>query len=86
MFIMLLPMTLPMEIPALLLAAAAIDTAASGALVPMATMVSPMISSEMPNFLAMPEAPSTNRSAPFTNRAKPTIKIASCLIISMFIN
>ena len=43
-FIMLLPTTFPIEIPAFPLSAAVILTAASGALVPIATMVRPTTS------------------------------------------
>ena len=43
-FIMLLPTTFPMVMPAFCFSAAVMLTAASGMLVPMATMVRPMIS------------------------------------------
>ena len=58
-------------------------TAASGALVPMATMVSPIITDGTFSSFATDEAPSTKKSAPLISRTKPTtskmyiIKIAS---------
>ena len=73
MFKILLPTTFPMEIPALCRKAAVILTAASGALVPMATMVSPMTSCGIPSLRANPAAPSTNQSAPFMSRKNPEI-------------
>ena len=57
--------------------------AASGALVPIATIVRPMISSEIPNFLAKPEAPSTKKSAPFIRNINPTISSAVFLASSI---
>jgi len=58
--------------------AAVILTAASGILVPIATIVRPMINWGIPSFLAMLAAPSTNQSAPFTRKIKPTNKIITC--------
>ena len=55
--------------------AAAVLTASSGALVPMATMVSPITSDGTWNRRASPDAPPTNRSAPFTSAAKPATSI-----------
>ena len=75
-----LPTTFPIVIPAFCCIAAVILTAASGILVPIATMVSPIISWGIPNFLAMLADPSTNQSAPFTRKRKPTIKIPACNI------
>ena len=49
-------------------------TAASGALVPIATMVSPIVIDGILNFLAIEAAPSTNKSAPFIRKKKPIIK------------
>ena len=72
-FKMLLPTTLPTEMPALFLRAAVMLTAASGLLVPIATMVSPMMSCGIPNFSAILEAPSTNQSEPFTSIMKPAV-------------
>ena len=50
-------------------------TAASGALVPIATIVNPIIIEGTLNFFAIDEAPSTNTSAPFISNANPIIKI-----------
>ena len=82
-FRILLPRTLPIEISALPEIAPVILTAASGALVPIATIVRPMISSEIPNFLAKPEAPSTKKSAPFIRNINPTISSAVFLASSI---
>ena len=49
-------------------------TAASGALVPIATIVSPITSWGIPSFAATLAAPSTNQSAPFTKSTKPRAK------------
>ena len=70
-FRILLPTTFPMVIPAFLFIAAVILTAASGMLVPIATMVNPMINCGIPSFFAILAAPSTNQSAPFTRNKKP---------------
>ena len=51
--------------------AALILTDASGALVPIATMVSPMITLGTLRILAREELPSTKKSAPFINSTKP---------------
>ena len=75
-FIILLPITFPIEIPLLPATAALRLTAASGALVPIATMVSPITSSGTPNFLATAAAPSTKKSAPFMSIIKPIIILA----------
>ena len=66
-------MTLPMVIPAFPVVAAVILTAASGALVPIATMVRPMTSCGIPNLAAIPAAPSTNQSAPLISMTNPKI-------------
>ena len=47
----------------------------SGADVPMATIVKPMMNSLIPNFLAMPEAPFTIASAPRSMSARPARSI-----------
>ena len=47
------------------------ETAASGALVPIETMVSPMITDGILKILANPELPSTKKSAPLIKRIKP---------------
>ena len=49
-------------------------TAASGAEVPMATIVSPIIIDGTLNFLAIEAVPSTKKSAPFISKIKPIIK------------
>ena len=64
--------------------AAVVLTASSGALVPSATIVRPMISPDTLNFLAREALPSTNRSAPFTRAANPaanTKKFINIIII-----
>ena len=52
--------------------AAVIETKASGRLVPIATIVRPMISWGMPKRDAILLAPSTNQSAPFSSKMKPS--------------
>ena len=73
-FSILLPTILPTAIPALPFIPAVMLTAASGALVPMAATVSPMITDGILSSFATEEAPSTKKSAPFTRSMKPTIK------------
>ena len=46
-------------------------TAASGALVPNATIVSPINNDGILNFLAIDDAPDTNPSAPLINNKNP---------------
>ena len=72
-FRILLPKTLPMVISALPFIAAEILTAASGMLVPIATIVRPITSCGIPNMSAILDALSTNQSAPFISIIKPTI-------------
>ena len=69
---MLLPTTFPTVISTFPFKAAVRLTAASGALVPMATIVRPITSCGIPNLSASPDAPSTKKSAPFTNKINPT--------------
>ena len=78
MFKILLPTTFPTVIPAFCCMAAVTLTAASGILVPMATIVSPITSWGIPSFFAIHAAPSTNQSAPFTRNRKPASKIITC--------
>ena len=78
MFKILLPRMFPMVMPALSFNAAVMLTAASGALVPIATIVSPITSCGIPNLAAIPEAPSTNQSAPFTSIVNPAIIKSDC--------
>ena len=80
----LLPTILPMVISALPLTAAAILTAASGALVPIATIVRPITSCGMPKRMAIPAAPSTNQSAPLPSITKPKANKTNCKAISIF--
>ena len=63
------PTTLPTEIDNLPAKAADIETANSGADVPMATTVRPITNWESPNFFAIREADSTTQTAP-PQRAK----------------
>ena len=56
-------------------------TAASGAEVPMATIVSPITIAGTLNFFAIEAAPSTNKSAPFISKKKPTIKSINDIFI-----
>ena len=68
---MLLPTIFPIVISALPPTDDEILTAASGALVPMATIVSPITICGIPNLVAIPAAPLTNQSAPLISMAKP---------------
>lgn len=58
-------------------------TTSSGAEVPKATMVSPMMISEIQNFFATEEEPSTSISAPLMRKTKPIRKskrVNRCMI------
>lgn len=70
---MLEPTTLLIAMSLLPERAALILTDASGALVPIATMVSPMITLGTLRILAREELPSTKKSAPFINSTKPIV-------------
>jgi hypothetical protein len=61
----LLPTTLPIEISERPFKADVTLTTNSGSEVPIATIVSPIISSEILSFLAILDEPSTRKSAPF---------------------
>jgi len=74
MLAMLLPITLPTAISPLPLREACTLTAVSGALVPKATMVRPMISGGMPKRPASSAAPRTSTSAPATSSTRPPIR------------
>ena len=75
MLIMLLPSTFPTVIPAPAGESAAFMlTAASGALVPMATIVNPTTISGMLHLTAILDAPSTNTSAPFIINTNPSTR------------
>ena len=58
------PTTLPIVISGIPAIAEEIDTAASGAEVPIATIVKPITNCGMRSFVAIPAAPSTNQSEP----------------------
>ena len=79
----LLPTTFPKEIALLPANADVIDTAASGALVPNATMVNPTITVGILKLYATLLAPSTNISAPLIKSTKPIISKIICMISSM---
>ena len=72
---MLLPITLPSSMSVLLVARAEIETANSGAPVPIATMVRPMSCFETLKCEAMDEAPETSQSVPLMRKTKPSIRI-----------
>ena len=73
MLAMLLPTTLPNATSAFPPSAAERLTASSGALVPNATTVSPMITGAMPSLVAIEAAPFTRSSAPPTSPTSPTM-------------
>ena len=75
------PTTFPIAISLLPLIAAERLTASSGALVPNATIVSPITIVGMCIRFAIDEAPSTKKSAPFTSSTNPTIKYKTGMII-----
>ena len=74
MLTILLPTTLPMEMSVACWTADVTETQSSGALVPKATIVRPMMSGETRHLPAIPALPSTNQSAPLTRSTNPTIK------------
>ncbi len=89
-FIILLPSMLPTISFPLPANASITVTASSGAEVPSATTVTPIIKVEILSFFAIPDAPSTKKSAPFTKRTKPksnknTFKTISPAILHLFI-
>ena len=69
----LLPTTLPMTIDEFPEREALIPTASSGALVPKATIVRPMIKGGIPKAAAINELCFTRKLAPITSSAKPVI-------------
>ncbi len=71
---MLLPTTLPSAMSGEPPSAEPTLTAISGALVPKATTVRPMISGGMPAAAARREAPRTSNSAPSTSTTNPPIR------------
>lgn len=82
-FVMLLPTMFPMAMSALPCREEMSDVASSGALVPNDTIVKPIISCGTCNFFAIPAAPSTNQSAPFTKPTKPTKSSTIAIKISI---
>jgi hypothetical protein len=61
------------------------DTNISGIEVPIETIVRPTKISGIPNFLAIPDAPSTKKSAPLIKNKKPIIiKIILFIIFKSF--
>ena len=81
--IILLPMTLPRSISVFPEISADIETASSGAPVPKATMVRPIICFDTLKFEATLEAPDTNQSAPLMRSMNPTMSIMICRNISI---
>ena len=77
------PSTLPIAIPEFPQILARIDTINSGILVPIATIVSPIIASEIQNFLAIDTAPSTSTFHPNVSKINP--RIIDIIEIRMFI-
>lgn len=77
---MLLPITLPKDIALVPANAEVMDTAASGALVPNATMVNPTIMVGIFKLYATLLAPSTNTSAPLIKSTNPMISKITCKI------
>ena len=67
------PSALPTAMPLDASSAALADTNISGAEVPIDTTVRPIMSGERPKYSAIPDAPSTKRSALHTSTAIPTI-------------
>ena len=72
MLAILLPSTLPVAKPELPSALAMTLMMSSGKEVPIETMVSPIIKSEIPRREAMAVAPFTSQSAPLIRRMKPS--------------
>ena len=85
---MLEPTTLPKDIPSKPCNADVTLTASSGRLVPKETIVSPITTEGILNAFAIAELPSTKKSAPFTRKIKPAIKIpiyANNMIIPLYL-
>ena len=79
------PITFPIDMSVWLVAAALTVTANSGADVPKATTVNPIIRSEILNVWAISAAESTNQSAPFHSIMMETTTITKSIITSIFI-
>ena len=71
MFMMLLPMTFPSSMSVFPEISEEMETANSGAPVPIATIVRPISCFETLKFEATDEAPETSQSAPLIRRMKP---------------
>ncbi len=82
-FIILLPITLPIKISVLPLMSDENDTASSGAPVPKAMIVRPIKSLLTLKFDATDDAPSMSQSAPLIKITKPTISKTICRSISI---
>ena len=76
----LLPITLPKDIALVPANAEVIETAASGALVPNATIVKPTIIVGIFKLYATLLAPSTNTSAPLIKSTNPIMRKIACII------
>ena len=83
MFMILLPITFPRSMSVLPLMSEEIETASSGAPVPIATMVSPINCFDILKFEATDEAPDTSQSAPLIKRTKPMTSKVICSAISI---
>lgn len=78
------PRTFPIAISGFHPILASTDTMSSGILVPIATIVSPMIASEIPYFLARETAPSTSTFHPNVRSTSPKIIEAIAIKISIY--
>ena len=78
------PITVPSAISSVPLKTDEIPTNISGAEVPNATIVKPIVSSLRPNFFATNAALSTNLSAPQTSTPIESIKPVKCIKIIMY--
>lgn len=79
MFMTLLPIIFPMDIPNDPLRAATRLTSNSGVEVAKATMVRPTITGLTANMMAVDAAPSTSSVDPIPSRANPRISIIACV-------
>lgn len=79
------PMTLLRAISFWPRTAAEMLTAVSGALVPIATIVRPMMTAGTLKIRATEELPSTNRSAPLISRTKPKISQTYIIVNPFFL-
>ena len=81
---MLDPRTFPIAISVLPSIPAMIDTTSSGILVPIATIVSPIIASEIENLFASDTAPSTSMFQPKVRTTNQIIMTAMAMMISIW--